>query len=890
LLRSMDWIKDTARLAALDSIPSDSIQPTLPSFDPLADIRLSKDSLDAPIEYTAEDSMVYDLKNQIIYLYGNAQVNYTTIELKAAIIEFDWNTNTVTAKGRKVLGGRTIGAPQFSDGDQQFTAREMRYNFKTKKGVIFDARTTQNNLYVLGERAKFMQTGEDSLRRDVIYSANGTFTTCDNHKPHYGVVSGKQKVIANELVVVGPSNLEIMGVPTPLWLPFGFFPMSEGRSTGLMFPRDFEYSDNWGFGLRNVGWYFPINDNLDLQLTADIYLKGSYRLRALSQYTKRYRYNGNLRFEFASLRDEDAQANYIRNQSLILQWSHNQDSKAHPSRSIGGNINIQTNNALSRNYNDAESVQRTSLGSNFNYRESFPNQPYNLAIGLTHSQNTQTRKVTVNFPTVNFRTQTLYPFKNKKGGVGGERWYEKVALTYRGEAKAQVVATDTTLFTQETLDEIEFGARHNISTNASFKALKYFNINPRVNYDEVWYFESLQKTFNSDVEILYDTLETDEGVFITPIDTIFGSVEDTTVFGFKPLRKFEVGVSMDTKLFGTILLKNRLGPLKGLRHVVTPSVGFSFEPDYTNPRWGYFDQVQEDTRFPEELLQYSTFGAGLYSGDRPSEVGRRMSFTYGISSFVEAKLFSKRDSSFNNVRLLRRLDINGSYNFAAEEFKFSRIRVSANSSLFKGIVSMVFSANFDPYAIDEEGERINTLLWDRERKIARFEDARLSVTTSLTVRKLKSLFQSDKDEDSTEEAPRAPGQRAPQKEDLLSWFETFSIRHNFVLQGQSDLGRDTFFVAANVVSLNGSVPLTKNWRMTVGSFGYDFSKKQFTFPSFSVSRDLHCWDMGFSWQPSRGTYSFYLRVDQGSVFDFINIPYQKGNQDAIFSQGGFSGF
>ena len=878
----------------VDSIALDSlglpISPTSTQRSFFEEITLSEDALEDRIDYKAQDSMIYDLKNQKIYLYGNAEVTYTTINLKAAIIEFDWTTNTVSARGRRDSTGILTGKPQFADGDQQFTAKEMKYNFKTRKGVIQHASTIQNNLYVIGEKAKFISADpSDTTQNDLIYNKDAIFTTCDHPHPHFGIRSNKQKVIPNNLVIVGPSNVEIMGVPTPLWLPFGFFPISSGKSTGLLFPRDYEYSDNWGFGLRNVGWYFPLGDQMDLQLTSDIYLKGSYRLRAVSSYARRYKYRGSARFEFHSLRNENSNAEYVRDRSFIINLSHNQDGKAHPSRNIGGNINIQTNNAQSRNYNDAESVLNSTLGSNFSYRESFPGKPFNLAVGFNHSQNTQTRSVRVDFPTVNFQTQTLYPFKGKPGT--GDKWYKKIALTYRGEAKAQILATDTTLFEQETLDNIQFGARHQVGTNASFKLLKYVNFNPRVDYSEVWFFKTLSREFDDTEEIIFEEVDEDGEIKLVPVDTIFGTVMDTLLYGWNPLRKFSTGFSMDTKLFATKIFSGEDRWLKGLRHVMTPRVGFTFTPDYTDEKWGYFEQVQEDTRFPDELLEYTIFNTGgLYSNEAPSSVGRQMAITYGLKNFFEAKVFSRKDSSYRNVRILKRFDFDGSYNFAAEEFKFSTVRFNATGSAFNNIFTFLISATFDPYGLDGEGNRQNVLLWQSDRKIARLTDARYSLTTSLTVRKIREIFKPDKVSGPGPGNSGSGGRNSNNtSNDFFSMFEDFSINHNFIVNTQIDGRMDTTFISANSITFRGSVPLSQKWNVAVGNFGYDFSKMDFTFPSFTISRDLHCWEMGLSWQPTRSTYAFFLRVDPGSMLDFLKIPYGKGIQDTGLG-GGFSGF
>lgn len=878
-IAAQDTIPDAGALLQTDStiVFSDTVP-----FPQTISVAISPDAPEAPIDYSARDSMVWNLDNRKIFLYGATSVKYTTIALTAGQTEFDWNENLVHAIGVPDSTGRMQEKPKFSEGSNQFEAREMKYNYLTHKGIIIQASTIQNNLYVIGEKAKFFSAAGDTTKNDIIYNRNAIFTTCDQEVPHFGVRSRRQKVIPNKLAVIGPSHIEVMGVPTPLWLPFGFFPLKSGKQTGLLFPRDYESSGQWGFGLRGVGWYFPISDHLNLQATGDIYLKGSYRVRAIGSYAKRYKYRGTFNMEYGNLRAEDALASPFRTKTFSVQLSHNQDAKAHPSRTIGGSINLQTNNAQSINYNDAEAVLNSTLRSNFTYSERFPGKPYNLSLGFQHTQNTQSRKMTINFPTFNFQTQTIYPFK-RKGAPSQQRWYEKFALTYRGEAKAELQTTDTTLFRPETLDDIQYGARHRVNTNASFKFFKYFNFTPSASYDEVWFLETSRKFFDPATVIKYDTIVTEEGTQIIPTDTIFGAVIDSTVFGFKPLRKFNTGFNVDTKLFGTVLF--RKGFLRGFRHTMTPSAGFSFSPDYTNPAWGYFKNVQVDNRFPDSTLRYTIFSEGLYAGDRPSTSGRQMALTYGLSNFIEAKIFSRRDSTTKNVRLIRSLNLNGNYNFAADSLNFSPLNLSANTSLFRDVVSVLFNASWDPYETDKNNRRIDKFVWDTRGKPLRFVDARLSLSTSLTVKTIRSWFEKDKKTTSSIPSVSLP---AP-TDSFWDLLDRFSIRYNMVVQGRGLVDKDTLFIATHTVNFNGSIPLTRNWNIQIGSVGYDFIRKNITYPSLSVSRDLHCWEMGLSWQPTRETYAFYLRVDQGSVFDFINIPYQKGSQDTIFS-GGFQGF
>ena len=338
----------------LDSlgIPSDSafaISDSIP-FEVRRTVAFSQDSLDSEVESFGEDSMRYDIKNNQVHLWGNAYVKYQTITLTADYIVYNWTTNIVTAEGIKDSLGSGMGVTKFEDGEETFDSRKLKYNFKTSKGIIYDAVSQYNDIYVRAEKGKFSGKGADPVEHDDhIYSEDAIFTTCNHPNPHFGIRSGKQKVIPNKVVVVGPSNVELGGVPTPLWLPFGFFPLKQGQRTGLIFPQDYEYSEQWGFGLKNIGWYFPMNEYMDLALTGDIYSRGTFGLHARGRYKKLYKYSGSLNLNFANQRTEATNSTQIlNNKSFGIQWSHSQEATAHPTNKFGGSINLQTNNYQSR--------------------------------------------------------------------------------------------------------------------------------------------------------------------------------------------------------------------------------------------------------------------------------------------------------------------------------------------------------------------------------------------------------------------------------------------------------------------------------------------------------------------------------------------------------------
>lgn len=881
-LRQDSISPDTTLLLSIDSLSGLSPADTLPLAPDslsigLGQITYSQDSLDAPVDYSAVDSMIYDISGQKIHLYGGAQVTYTTIKLKADYIEFDWATSIVAASGLPDSLGRTVGKPEFSDGDQVFEADSMRYNFQTRRGMVYDVKTAQNDVIVHSQRSKFISgqkvEGDTIKANDIIFSEDALFTTCQHEHPHFGIHSRKQKVIANKLVVVGPSNLEIMNVPTPLWLPFGFFPISKGRSTGLLFPRDYEYSPQWGFGLRDIGWFFPLGEYFNLSVTANVYVKGTWGVNAYSQYRKRYKYNGSFRIGYDVRRSEDNEGNISRPTSFGISLTHNQDRAAHPTNTFGGSINIQTNKFQSRVYNDAQNVLQNQLNSNFSFVKNWQDKPLTLNVGLTHSQNTQSSRVTINFPNVQFLTQTLYPFRRKER-VGSEKWYETITLRYTGEARNRFEAADTTLFSRKTLQDAQFGVKHTAASGTSFKLFKYFNLNPGVNYEEVWYLKSLRKDFIPGLEI--DTIENNAG---TTFDTIrYGVVNDTIIPGFQSYRKFNANLTLNTQIFGTLLFKK--GWLRGVRHLAKPSISLVYSPDYQDPDLGYIRTVQ-DERDPDLFSEYSIFDGSIFGG--PPRSGRQMGLSYSLNNIFEAKYYSKKDSIEKKLKLFDNIIVSGNYNFAADSLKWSPVSMGGTTRFFKGITTLSARAVFDPYVVDENGRRIDRTVWRDRGAFLRFDQANANIATRLTVGKIRAIFQGKEEEvveDLEEEAIRSREDRNKET-DFLSLFENFNISHNIVMNwSRKPDGRDTFMISTHTVNMQGNIRLTDNWSVNVGNFGYDFARKGLSYPSIGFQRDLHCWEMSMSWQPTRGTYSFSIRVKPGTL-DFLKIPYEQNNADAI---------
>ncbi len=865
--------------------PMDSLRP--PKFRETKTIKISEDALEELVEYSAEDSMRLDAVNKVVYLYGKATVKYTTIELSAGQIVFDLENDIVKAEFILDSLGRKSENPVFTEGSNEpITSDKMRYNFITKKGKIYNTTSTQAGGFITSSEAKIV--GKiDSLPNssDVIYGENAIYSTCDHEHKHYGLRSKKQKIIPDKLVVVGPSNIEIMGIPTPLWLPFGFFPLTEGQSGGLIFPKDYEFSPQWGYGLRNVGWYFGINDYMDLQVVGDIYTRGSFGVRAISNYRKRYSYSGNFQLGYSRRIEGDPIAdNTLPKSAYTIKWSHNQDSKAHPYRTFRASVNIETNNFQRDNFNDANSVLNSNLNSSVYFTRQFPGKPFSFSASLGHSQNVNTHDLTLNLPTFDFKMRRVFPFQ-RKNPIGEEKWFEKIGITYSGKVQNTITGKDTLLFEPDSLN-FRYGATHRAPISANFKIFKYFNISPSINYSEQWFLNTQRKVFDPTIGITQDTTFDSEG---SPIDvssdTTFGQVLDITDNGFKSLRQLNGSISLNTKLFG--MMNFRRGPIRAIRHTATPTISYTYTPDYTNGFLDYWDEVQVDTRYPDEFLEYTYFTGGLFGS---AQRGGSQSISYSVSNILEAKMVDKRDTSnqLKKVKFLKSLGISGNYNLAADSLKMSVFNINGATTILRKI-NVNFGMTLDPLAADPfTNQRIDTYEWTRNRRPVRMTSARVSANAKLNSEFFQDVF-------GTKAKPKEPKPSAPNNrggdentagtENPFSFLQNLSVNYSLAVSNKYFDGVDSTYISQNNIRVSGgTINLSSKWRITIGGVGYDFVRKTFTYPDFRFQRDLHCWEMGMSWQPQRGTYSFYIRVKQPSQLDFLNVPYQRNNYDVL---GGF---
>ncbi len=865
-----------------DSIPLNEI----------SDYKISKDALEDDVLYDALDSSHVDLVNNRIHLYGGAKVEFQKIKLSANYMVIDFKNNIIEGFHSKDSIKVRINPekPTFSDGENTFTYRQIKYNFKSKKGLVDRAITQQGEFNIVGDRTKFVTGATDTLGvkdDDKIYNQDAIITTCTHDPPHFGIKASRGKFIPNKVAVMSMAQLEIAKIPTPLIIPFGFFPLIQGKSSGLIFPSSYEYNEQLGLGFREVGYYWPINEYMDMRLTGDIYTRGSHGVRINTTYRKRYGYSGNVLLGYSNnIRDNDADGSKVSAKSFSINVSHRQDSKAHPYRNLGGSINIQTNRYDQRTFENPTAALNNTYSSNFTFSHDMPGTPFRFNAEFRHSQNTQTRVMDITLPNMSLRMNTIYPFKRKNSTK--EVWSDNVALTYSSEFRNFVKTTDTTLFTQQTLKDIQTGLQQRASISTNIRLFTYINVSPSINYDETWLLKKYNLTFNPD-SVIREAITRDTLGFKLP--------EESFTSGFYAHRNFTAAVSLNTQRFFT--KKWSKGFVRGIRHVAKPNMSFYYQP---GNKERYEAIVNTDTRpqFNNPRI-YSIFTNSPFGTLQGFE--EQMGISYGITNIFEAKHWSKKDSTEKIIRLFDNISVNGTYNFIADSFKFSDIFVSGNTTVLKGLTNFNFRATFSPYVYDVNNRRTKETVWDFKKRPIEFVNFSGQFSTSISFGRIRQIFSGQKESNSTPQTPQLPAasrqtppdrsttqnpetaseEKPTEKEtSLAQWFENFNISHAFNFDIARYNNKDTFFVQSHSINISGSIPLTKNWNMNIGNIAYDFKSKSFVYPYFSFARDLHCWQMNFTWAPSNGVYSFFIGV-KSSTLSFLKYDYGQRNANTLFT-------
>ena len=789
------------------------------------------DVLESEIKYHARDSIRFSVEDKKVYLYGEAQINYEEIELKAAYIEIDQETKEVYAEGIVDSTGKKIGMPEFKSGDQNFKANRMRYNFETEKGKILDVITQEGEGNIRGEKVK--KTEENHY-----YIEDGGYTTCDADEPHYMIKAKKLKVIPNDKIVSGPAFLMFEGVYTPLVVPFGWFPNKQGRKSGIIFP-EYGESPTQGFFFRNMGYYFNLGDKMDLALTGDIYTRGSYGVKLVSNYKKRYKFNGYVELSHNSLRNSQPEfPDFSVQNNFFVKWRHQQDPKARPSTSFSANVNAGTATNFSNGLTTSTQDYLTNtFTSSIAFSKRWLGKPYTLNVNLSHSQNTQTNIVNVTLPQIAFNIQRIYPFK-RKNQIGKQRWYEKIGISYSLRMENRVTTTDSTFFTRGTLDKMRNGIIQSIPISTSFKAFKYFTISPSVSYNERWFFQRLDRGWDNETQTAYS---------------------DTT-YGFYTNRDVNASINMNTTVYGLVQFKK--GWIRGIRHVFNPRVGFTYRPKLGENDEGYYGDNAS-------FVSYSHDALSIYGRAPTNNTG---AVTYGFGNTLEMKVRSKKDTitGFKKIKLLEALNVSGSYNIFADSLNLSDIRISGRTRILNRL-GINFNMNLSPYAQDTNHRAINKWLVNETGQLTRLTTATVALTLNLNGKSKQADYNSDKGTDA--ELAQINAAKAAYIDFNIPW--RLDISYNLTINNLASAANRII----QTLQFQGDVSLTPKWKIGFSS-GYDFVRNDLSYTSLSIYRDLHCWEFSMTWVPfgRQQMWSFDLKV-KSRILQDLKLSRRKDYYD-----------
>ena len=787
---------------AFNNNPKDSL---------IANNKNSNFSFEDEIIKDAKDSINIDLKNKKIFLYGNAKILYKDIKIEAGFIEIDWNTNVITAKPKLDTLGKKIQIPFFKEGEESFNAEEIKYNLKSKKGIIKQIKAKEGEGFILGDKVK-------KTENDILYLKNGDFTTCDHDKPHFSIRSKKIKVIPGEKIITGPAYLRLFNFPTPLALPFGYFPNNQKKSTGLIFPSYGE-SANLGFFLKEGGYYFTLSDKADLSIKGDIYSKGSWGLKSLFRYKQRYKYSGNFDLSYGNIiNSEKGFPDYSVKKDFFVRWNHKQDAKANPTLQFSANINAGSSTYHRNNTFNSNEYLSNTFQSSVNLSKRWEGKPFSLSANLRHNQNTQTRIINLSLPDISFNMNRIFPFKNL-GKKGKESWFHKIGVSYSSNLRNDVSIADSLLFSKESIKSFRNGIRHSIPISTSVKVLKYFTFSPRINYTERWYTNQISKSFNSlDSTIITDTLNK-----------------------FTRAGEYNITAGLNTKIYGLVQFKK--GKIKAIRHVITPNLSFSYKPDFSSSQYGYYKNVQSITGNTEE---YSIMQNGIFGS--PSK-GKQGNIILNISNILEAKLNSKKDTikSTKKIKIFENLNVGSSYNIFADSLNLNDINLNARTR-FLDVIDFTFSSRYDPYLVNENfTNNVNKFELFENGRLARFTNA--NTTVGLTIS--NNTFKKKKEEEK-------------EKNNKISW----SFNANYSLNYNKGYRSSEFSDTIQTLNFSGDLKISDKWKLNFQS-GYDFDTKELTYSSINIYRDLHCWEMILNLIPIgyHRSYTFTIRVKAAILQD-----------------------
>lgn len=866
-----------------DSIRADSIN------------RASKRGIDAPVTYSANDSLVYDAMTKDAKLYGNSEVKYENMDLKSDKIRMNLDSSLVHATGSPDSTEKSgiKGRPVFVMGADNYDTDTIAFNFKTKKGLVQNALTKQEDGFLRSKLSKRTATGD-------VYLAHGRYTTCDKEHPDFYISLSRAKVRPGKDVVFGPAYIVVADVPLPFAIPYGFFPFTKSYSSGFIMPS---YGDeqNRGFYLRDGGYYFAISDKMDLKLIGEIYTKGSWGLTATSNYRKRYKYNGSFLFSYQDTRTGDkGMPDYAKQTSFKLQWSHRQDAKANPFMSLSASVNFATSsyerNNLTSMYNP-QSLTQSTRTSSVNWSSTFSSIGMTLSSTANLSQNMRDSTISMTLPDLNISISRFYPFR-RKHAAGDERWYEKIAMSYTGQFSNSINTKENKLMHSSLIKDWRNGFQHNIPISANFTLFKYINLNPSFNFTDRMYTNKVTKSWNERTQT---------------------EVADTT-YGFHNVYNWNLSLSASTKIYGFWKPNRKLfgDKVQAIRHVITPTVSFSYAPDFSASRYGYYQTYQKtDADGNVSLVQYSPYQNELYGV--PGR-GRTGSISWSFDNNIEMKVKSDKDSTgFKKISLIDQLGWSMSYNMAAKEKPLSDLTVNLRLKWWKNYtfnMTGVFASY--AYELDDQGKPYvgNRTYWGMG-KWGRFQGMSQNISYTLTPEKIKKLFGGAKDDDtkknkksdddeidtdieSNVDDTMIDAQHGASKDDKggkadtdgdgymrfsMPWSLTFG--YGITMSENTDINKFNYktmrypYKFTQTLNVSGNLRISDGWNISFSS-GYDFDNHKVSMTTASLQRDLHCFNMSCSVVLAPyASYNFTFRCNASTLTDALKYDKRSGYSNAV---------
>ncbi len=800
-------------------------------------LKISKDSIDAPIKYNAEDSGVLVITTREFFLYGKAKVDYTDLKLDAATIKYDQRAQMVQAYGSKDSSGNPSSKPQFIQGEMKSISDTIFYNMKSGKGLTKNTFFQEGEIYVNAIDLKKISSTE-------VYAKRARFTTCNLDVPHYNFRTSKMKIINNKMGIAGPSFPEFEGVPMPIGIPFGIFPLNKGRHGGLL-PPAFTASPDFGLGLEGLGYYFVLSEKMDVTLRSNLYSFGGWNLNINSKYIKRYAYTGNLNITFQNTKSLNrstlSKDEFNSSSSFMINWSHNRDSRARPGTNFSANVNFGSSKFNQTLLNNPFVNFQNQLSSSINYSKDWKGK-YNLSVNLNHNQNNNLRLVNMNLPTVNFNVVTFYPFQ-QKDQVGSGKWYEKIGIGYSGNFQNQISFYDTAFSIRRILDTLQYGAQHSIPITLSLPSLGPITIAPSVSYSERWYGQRNFRSWNNTTN---------------KVDTVIQR-------GFYAARQMSFGIAANTRIFGTYKFKPTSN-IVAIRHEIRPTISVNYQPDMNAK---YYYNLKVDTS--DRTLRVSQFDGGILGAFSEGSFG---GIGFGIDNLLEMKTKNKQDTADKagkKIKLIDGFGFNSNYNFLADSFQLGNFNFYARSTLFEK-VNITASANLDPYDIDNRGFRSKQILWDPAKfKFGRITSGNVAISTSFRSKSKDGKEEKDK------EIPVDPFMTPDEQQRQLQFaranpaeFTDFNIPWNISIAYSFNFTRvlapdysgfitQTF----STFNFNGDFSLTDKWKVGATGF-YDITRGNLQQLSTFITREMHCWQLSINVTPIGLYRSFNITVNPKS--------------------------